>query len=264
MLHLKTWPSGYNFVFHLKSVQLWKAWSGSSTSCVLLSFKAFFSKTFNLFYTINKSTLFAETVGFITGDSASAIYLRVMPSKLCMFVRFYILLCFVAVKEGSVLKVRRLKKGQSLTFTGSQSYAIFENWTPSPHGALQLYFKTVKKDAFLMYIDDMGQREFIDLFLVNGSVRLRLTVGRCVMATTFVYGQFHDARWHRVFVSRKQDQTILIVDENRRSKAINCSGHSTFKVKSNIIMGSFNFSPNISSQDFALGQHILWETEKNR
>lgn len=187
-----------------------------------------------------------------------------MPSGFYVYLGFYFFLYFFAVKEGSARKARPSQKGKSLTFEGSQSYAFYENWKPLPRGALQLDFKTGKRDAFLLYMDDIGQREFIDLFLVNGSVRLRLTAGQCERATTFVYGMFHDYQWHRVRIDVQEDQTILKVDGNLHSKPINCTGHATFRLNSKIFMGSFNFSPNISSQDFALGYEILFETKTTR
>ena len=185
-----------------------------------------------------------------------------MPTAVCMFFGFYIFLSSHAANGASARKSRTSQTTQ-LTFRGPESYAIYESWEPSPYGALKFDFKTAKKEAFLMYMDEMGQREFIELFLVNGSVRLRLTAGRCEMVSTYVHGQFHDSAWHRVLVNRHGHETTLVVDKVLRSKPINCTGHSTFRVNSKIIMGSFTF-PNISSQDFALGYQILWEAKQAR
>ncbi len=61
---------------------------------------------------------------------------------------------------------------------GSQtSYAQFRKWHPSPTATLEFEFSTDQPNGLLMYTDDGGYYDFIELKLVDGSLRLRLNLG---------------------------------------------------------------------------------------
>ncbi|EDO25389.1 predicted protein, partial [Nematostella vectensis] len=126
-------------------------------------------------------------------------------------------------------------------------YAIFDRWDATTNGTLLFEFKTQKENGFLIYEDDPSGMDFIDIFLVDGKVRMRLHVGQCVLKEAFVHGNFSDNKWHRVQVFRNFQNTILKVDHHS-SKAISCKAKdSSFTVTSALYVGGFPLDISLNS-----------------
>ncbi len=79
--------------------------------------------------------------------------------------------------------------------------------------------RTTEPNGLLLYTDDGGYFDFLELKLVSGSVRLRYNFGRRSGAKVLnsAIGELNDGRvWHRVEVVRFADgTTVLDVDGNR-------------------------------------------------
>ena len=62
----------------------------------------------------------------------------------------------------------------SFTLEGTRtSYAQFQKWYPTKNGSIEFEFRTAVPDGVLLYTDDGGYYDFVEIKLVSGSVRLR-------------------------------------------------------------------------------------------
>jgi hypothetical protein len=127
----------------------------------------------------------------------------------------------------------------ALRFNNVLAHAIYDRWDASTNGTLLFEFKTQKENGFLIYEDDPGGMDFIDIFLVNGRVRMRLHIGQCNLQQEFIDGNFSDNKWHRVRVFRAFESTHFKVDHHS-STIIKCGAkHSSFSARSSLYVGGF-------------------------
>ena len=62
----------------------------------------------------------------------------------------------------------------SFTLEGTRtSYAQFQKWYPTKNGSIEFEFRTAVPDGVLLYTDDGGYYDFVEIKLVSGSLRLR-------------------------------------------------------------------------------------------
>ncbi len=131
-----------------------------------------------------------------------------MPLVKCMgsFCWIYMLSCFM------------LSLCTGFELEGSQtSFAKFPKWNPCQNGSFTFEFNTIQSNGLLLYIDDGGKFDFLELKLVAGAIRLRLNLGEG--ATILSAGQnLNDRQWHKVEVSRRNEDTTLIVDKESQTK----------------------------------------------
>ena len=79
----------------------------------------------------------------------------------------------------------------------SSSYAQFARWHLAANSSLELQFRTRQRDGLLLYMDDGGYFDFIEIKLVAGALRCRLNLGEG--AETLSLGRdLHDGAWHRL------------------------------------------------------------------
>ena len=100
---------------------------------------------------------------------------------------------------------------------GSQtSYAQFRRWAPSPSSSssISLEFLTSQPNGVLLYADDGGYYDFLELKLVEGAARLRFSLGEAGDARALQAGSglADGDRWHRVEVRWDGDVVALDVD----------------------------------------------------
>ena len=70
----------------------------------------------------------------------------------------------------------------------STSYAQFAKWfTTATNSSIELEFRTRQSDGLLVYLDDGGYYDFLELKLVSGRLRCRLNFGSG--AETLAMGQ---------------------------------------------------------------------------
>jgi len=101
-----------------------------------------------------------------------------------------------------------------LSFNGTKlSFAEFKPWDVSSNGVLEIYFKSAKKNALLLYQDDGLGQDWIDVFLIEGNARLRIRMGEChFVEDTTIHGNFTDSMWHRMTIRRNFSLTTLAID----------------------------------------------------
>lgn len=103
---------------------------------------------------------------------------------------------------------------------GSQtSYAAFPAWQPCTNGSLVLEFQTRQPNGLLLYLDDGGVTDFLEVKLVGGVARLRYNLGGGPVLLSAGH-HLHDGKWHKVVVSREDADTSFMVDSTvQRSTA---------------------------------------------
>ena len=94
------------------------------------------------------------------------------------------------------------------------SYAQFRKWQATPNASLEFDFQTTQPSGVLLYTDDGGYYDFVELKLVEGSVQLRFNFGAGAEVLTVGRG-LNDGRWHRVSLLRAGAATTLAVDDAR-------------------------------------------------
>lgn len=148
-----------------------------------------------------------------------------------------------------------LRQSFGLRFNKTLAHAIFNSWNGSTNGTLLFEFKTPRENAFLMYEDEPGGMDFIDIFLVNGRARMRLQIGQCKRPEQdhfeeYIEGNFSDNKWHRVRVFRQFRNTYFKVD-HFSSAVMKCgTKDSKFKVKSSLFVGGFPVEISLNSLAF--------------
>ena len=104
------------------------------------------------------------------------------------------------------------KASQAFEMEGSKtSYAKFPKWDPCQNGSIQFEFRTSQLNGILLYADDGGKYDFIEVKLVAGMVRLRQNFGSGTLLITA--GQhLEDEKWHKLKIQYNGSQTKLILD----------------------------------------------------
>ena len=121
-------------------------------------------------------------------------------------------LCLVALTQTA----------SSLMFdAAASSYAKYKAWNTPKNGEFVFYFKTNKGNGLLVYKDHKNF-EFLDVSLVNGRVRLRLSMDACSRQRAFVESNVADNRWHRVVIGFNCAETTITVDK-AKSAVVNCT-----------------------------------------
>ncbi|XP_076459006.1 uncharacterized protein LOC143292527 isoform X2 [Babylonia areolata] len=110
---------------------------------------------------------------------------------------------------------------KALRFLGQENtYALFPKWYACPNASISFEFKTRKPSALLLYTDDNGRYDYLQLALTKGAVRLWINLEAenqfvDIKATT---DPLNDGQWHRVEIRRNRMETILYVDGTQTSK----------------------------------------------
>lgn len=96
------------------------------------------------------------------------------------------------------------------------AYSAYSSLHFTNNSTLVFRFKTLKKHGMLFYMDDGGVKEFIDAFLLNGQLRIRVSMGNC-REKRFINGSFTDLSWHRITLKRTSDRVMFAVDSHNTS-----------------------------------------------
>lgn len=118
------------------------------------------------------------------------------------------------------------------------SYAQFRKWCVGVNGSLGLEFRTEEPNGLLMYTDDGGTFDFFELKLVEGALRLRYNLGGGAAIMT-VGRNLNDARWHKVTIARRGNETRLGVDDESSTSAVRGPDliFGNFSTNSDVLLG---------------------------
>lgn len=114
-----------------------------------------------------------------------------------------------------------IKQSFAIHFTKtSRTYASFPKWNACTNSSLSFEFKTRSDKALLMYTDDNGNYDYVEVMVYGGAVRLRMNIvdGRESDVEITLGRNVNDGRWHRVEVQRNRMETTLYMDEFHESR----------------------------------------------
>ena len=128
-------------------------------------------------------------------------------------------MCFTAWPTVLVLLVLlTLSNILALTLEGSSSsYAQFSKWYIDVNSSLELEFRTREPDGVLVYMDDGGYYDFMEIKLVGGQVRLRYNLGEGAETINLSRG-LNNGHWHRVGLAMLGPRITLAVDNLRKTQ----------------------------------------------
>ncbi|XP_030626536.1 neurexin-1a-like isoform X8 [Chanos chanos] len=104
--------------------------------------------------------------------------------------------------------------GASLEFTGAEGqWATFPMWNACCESEMSFNMKTKSSNGLLVYFDDEGFCDFLELLIVNGKLNLRFSIFCAEPATVLSDIAVNDSQWHSVTIRRNFKNTTLIVDK---------------------------------------------------
>uniref|UniRef100_A0A1A8UB04 Neurexin 2a n=1 Tax=Nothobranchius furzeri TaxID=105023 RepID=A0A1A8UB04_NOTFU len=104
-------------------------------------------------------------------------------------------------------------QGEVLEFGGvSSQWGRFPVWNACCESVLSFSLRTHSQEGLLLYLDDEGFCDFLELLLLHGHLRLRFSIFCAEPAELQSGVAVNDGRWHAVRVKRDWRNTSLEVD----------------------------------------------------
>ncbi|XP_031688331.1 neurexin-2 isoform X6 [Oncorhynchus kisutch] len=120
---------------------------------------------------------------------------------------------FSALPMGPLVFLSLLVTARALEFGGAPGqWARYGRWEAGSLGELSFSLKTNISKALLLYLDDGGNCDFMELLIVGGRLQLRFAIHCAEPATLHMETQVNDDRWHMVLLTRNFRETLLMVD----------------------------------------------------
>ncbi|XP_034096401.1 neurexin-2-like isoform X14 [Gymnodraco acuticeps] len=92
----------------------------------------------------------------------------------------------------------------------------YGQWDAKATGELSFILKTNISKALVLYLDDGGNCDFLELLIADGRVHMRFTIHCAEPASLHTETRINDLRWHRVLLSRNHRETRLVVDNEEK------------------------------------------------
>ncbi|XP_035530251.1 neurexin-3a-like, partial [Morone saxatilis] len=107
-----------------------------------------------------------------------------------------------------------------LEFLGTPGqWARYLRWDASTRGDLSFQFKTEASKALLLYFDDGGYCDFLQLSVVEGRLQLRFSID-CAETTVVSDRRVDDNSWHFATLSRYNLRTVLVLDGQAKADEV--------------------------------------------
>nr|XP_055074496.1 neurexin 2b isoform X7 [Misgurnus anguillicaudatus] len=101
----------------------------------------------------------------------------------------------------------------ALEFGGAPGqWARYARWEAGSIGELSFSLKTNASKALVLYLDDGGNCDFLELSLTGGHLQLRFAIHCAEPALLQMETRVNDDRWHMVLLTRNYRETMLMVD----------------------------------------------------
>ncbi|XP_073208075.1 neurexin-2-beta isoform X19 [Lepidochelys kempii] len=127
--------------------------------------------------------------------------------------------------------------GAALEFGGATGqWARYARWDASSLGELSFSLKTNVSRALVLYLDDGGNCDFLELMIAEGHLRLRFTISCAEPATLHLETPVDDDRWHMVLLTRNYRETMLVVDGEAKVAEVK-SKRRDMAVESDLFVG---------------------------
>jgi neurexin len=155
--------------------------------------------------------------------------------------------------------------GSSFVLEGSQtSYAQFRKWYSDLNSNLEFEFLTAQPNGLLLYTDDGGYYDFLEIKMVEAGLRIRLNLGNGAQIVDMGRGLNDGLTWHKVQIRRNGTKTVVRLDNKIESVLPDDSKFrptSSVKVeeslKRNLYFGNFS-----SNSDIYVGGLPSWYATK--
>ncbi|KAM8915126.1 LOW QUALITY PROTEIN: neurexin 3a [Spinachia spinachia] len=123
-----------------------------------------------------------------------------------------------------------------LEFLGTPGqWARYLRWDASTRGDLSFQLKTEASEALLLYFDDGGYCDFLQLSVVGGRLQLSFSID-CAETSVFSDRRVDDSSWHFASLSRYNLRTVLVLDG--QAKADEVRPHRQFmNIVSDLFLG---------------------------
>ncbi|XP_043101109.1 neurexin 2b isoform X2 [Puntigrus tetrazona] len=101
----------------------------------------------------------------------------------------------------------------ALEFGGAPGqWARYARWEAGSIGELSFSLKTNVSKALVLYLDDGGNCDFLELLIGDGHLQLRFAIHCAEPAALQMETRVNDDRWHMVLLTRNYRETMLMVD----------------------------------------------------
>ncbi|KAF4071343.1 hypothetical protein AMELA_G00272170 [Ameiurus melas] len=101
----------------------------------------------------------------------------------------------------------------SLKFSGAQGqWMAFPMWNACCESEMSFNMKTKSSHGLLVYFDDEGFCDFLELLMNNGKLSLRFSIFCAEPVAVLSDVPVNDNQWHAVMVKRNFQNTTLVVD----------------------------------------------------
>lgn len=123
-------------------------------------------------------------------------------------------------------------------------YSHYAPW--NLRGELTFVFKTSQRNGLLAYQDD-GKNSFVEVFIVDGNVRVKACIGGCEgdPKEVFIREHFADGFWHKLRIKRQPRNCTITVDDNIARVPCGDAQDNRFKYYNNYLYVA-NFNPMVS------------------
>lgn len=115
-------------------------------------------------------------------------------------------------------------------------WARYRPWQAGALGELSFVLKTNVSKAVVLYLDDGGNCDFLELLIADGRLHLRFSIHCGEPASLHTETRVNDERWHRVLLTRNYRQTTLVVDAETKAAEAK-SKRSEMVVASDLFVG---------------------------
>ncbi|XP_033835330.1 neurexin-1a-like isoform X17 [Periophthalmus magnuspinnatus] len=106
-----------------------------------------------------------------------------------------------------------LEMSSCLEFSGAEGqWARFPVWNACCESEMSFNMKTKSSQGLLVYFDDEGFCDFLELLIVNGKLSLRFSIFCAEPASILSDIAVNDSQWHSVTIRRNFKNTTLVVD----------------------------------------------------
>ncbi|XP_051922879.1 neurexin-2-like isoform X11 [Hippocampus zosterae] len=106
-----------------------------------------------------------------------------------------------------------LSRVRTLEFGGAPGqWARYGRWEAGSVGELSFSLKTNISKALVLYLDDGGNCDFLELLIAGGRLQLRFAIHCAEPAVSHLETRVNDDRWHMVLLTRNYRETLLMVD----------------------------------------------------
>ncbi|XP_051903109.1 neurexin-2-like isoform X17 [Hippocampus zosterae] len=130
--------------------------------------------------------------------------------------------------------------GRALEYEGIPGqWTRYGQWDAKATAELSFILKTNISKALVLYLDDGGDCDFLELLIADGRLQLRFAIHCAEPASLHTETRVDDLRWHRVLLSRHYRETKLLVDNEEKAAEVK-SKRKEMVVASDLYVGGIS------------------------